>query len=190
MSHILSVSLQRRTFSVWALWIHPTVSPTPCTSMTSTTSNSGSTVYALRWPNNRGLHHQFSREKLSEPSAAPPPLSRPTPATRSLTRTARPPPALNSGLRRSPKPDWTRRYKAHWRGRRPECRHFTRPKSSHRFPLRRAPLQHVSHLGHMFLWIFSQPLFLCFCFIFVAALKTLSRSFPSMCLSHFSGKKV
>lgn len=102
----------------------PTTSLTPCILTTSTTSNSGSTVYARRWPNNRGLHPKLSQEKPPRPNAAPPPFQPPSVARRQM-RTVRLSPALNWGLRRSPKPDWSRSSKAPRRGKKLECRHFS-----------------------------------------------------------------
>lgn len=116
-------SFQPRTFFVWALWIQPMARVTPCMSTTSTASSSGSTAYALPWPNNRGRHPELTRLKPSKPSVAPA-VSHPHSMRRKLTRTVHLSLAPNSGLRHSPKPDWIRSFRAHWRGRKRECRRF------------------------------------------------------------------
>lgn len=90
---LTSVSLQLKTFSASAPLSPPSTSATPCMSTTSTTSNSGSTVCAQPWPSNRGLHPEFSQEKLPRPNAAPP--LQPAPVTRRRTRTLRTSPSLN-----------------------------------------------------------------------------------------------
>lgn len=143
-------------------------SPTHCMSMMFTTSNSGSTVSALRWPNNRGPHRHFNREKLSEPNAALPPS-----VTKRQTRTAHPSLAPNWGHKSSPKPDWTTSYKALKRGRRRWFRHLCGSWKFRSFSLTGIYTRALFGLVSEFYATFFSVL----CFVSVAALKSLSNHF-------------
>lgn len=108
-------------FSAWALWILLTARPTHCMWVTSTTSSNGSTASEPPCPNSRGLQLEFSGGKPSQQKATPL-CPQPQSVTKRKMRTVLLLSlAPNWGLRRSPKPDWTRSYRDHWRGRKLEC---------------------------------------------------------------------
>lgn len=158
--------------SVSALWIPPMASLTPCMSVTSTTSSSGSTACAPLWPSSsRRLPPEFIRASPSGKSVALP-ISQSV--MRRQTRTVHQSLCLHSGLRPSPKPDWTRHYRDQLRGRKPECRHSTR------VTLRQTCMLNVCLSVHFIATILFLLLSLCSC------TEKPARSFPSKCRTNIS----